>query len=433
MSALAQAIDSKLIEFETTTLKNGLLVVVVPNHRAPVVYHTIFYKVGSADSPFEKTGIAHFVEHLMYKGSKKFPGDSYKKIINRLGGIQNASTTWDRTSFYVTIAKEFLPKVMELEADRMTTLAFTNEDFAKEKTVVLQERQQRTDAVPEGRLVEAANAAFYWQHPYGKPVIGFKKHIEQYSKQDVLNFHQQWYAPNNAIVVIAGDVTLAEITPLLQQYYAPIKAKQLPIRQRAEEPEHGNTTAKIELKDPQLKGVFFERRYQAPNHRTGSMQKELALTILANILGDETNGRLRKALVEQQKTAHFAYAYYLGYLLDPYGFIITANPVNTIDLLLLEAAIDAEIKRLIANGITAEELAEAKKELLLQYRYHHDSLHEIADNIGESLAHGYTVEEVKTWMLAVAKISLAEINNVAKEVLDKPAAVVFYSYPIIHN
>ena len=427
------AANNKLIDFDTITLNNGLLVIVVPNHRAPVVYHSIFYKIGSADSPHDKTGIAHFVEHLMYKGTKKFPKDTYKITINKLGGIQNATTTWDRTAFFVTIAKEYLPQIMELEADRMTNLAFSEEDFNKEKTVVLQERRQRTDAMPEGRLMEAANASFFWHHPYGKPIIGFKKHIEQYTQQDVLHFHEQWYAPNNAILVIAGDITVAEVTPLLKKYYEPIKKKNLPVRQRSEEPDHGNTTAKVEIRDPQLKNMFFERIYQAPNHRTSTIQQNAALTLLANILGDETNGRLHKAFVEQQKTAHAAYANYIGELLDPHSFTITAVPVNVIDFVPLEAAIEAEVKRLVANGITAKELAIAKKEHLLQYRYHHDSLRDIADSIGESIAQGYSIEEVKNWMSTVEKISIAEINTIAKEILGKPAAVVSYSYPIIHN
>jgi zinc protease len=425
--------NTKFLDFDTITLNNGLLVIVVPNHRAPVVYHAIFYKVGSADSPRDKTGLAHFLEHLMFKGSKKFPGNTYKKIINKLGGEQNADTTWDRTVYHVTIAKEYLPQVMELEADRMTNLNFSDEDFNKEKTVVLQERRQRTDALPEGRLMEAANASFFWQHPYGKPIIGFKNHIEQYTKQDALNFYTQWYAPNNAILVIAGDITLEEITPLLKKHYEPIKKKTLPIRQRLEEPNHGNTTAKIEIRDPQLKRVFFERIYQAPNHRSSNVQKEAALSLLAFILGDETNGRLHKALVEQQKIAISVSADYIGYFLDPYSFIITAFPVNVIDCIALEAAIEAEVKRLVTTGITAKELAVVKKEQLLLYRYNHDSLHSIADYIGETIAHNYTIEELKNLMLTIEKISIAEVNNAAKEVLDKPALVTSYSYPIITN
>ena len=429
------ATNKQTLNFESLTLKNGLQVIIVPNHRAPVVYHSIWYKVGSADSPYNKTGIAHFVEHLMFKGTKKFPKDTYKKTINKLGGNQNAGTHWDKTVYFVTIAKEYLPKIMELEADRMTNLNFSDEDFKKEKNVVLQERRQTTgDALPEGRLMEAANANLFWHHPYGKPVIGFKDHIEQYTKKDVLDFHNKWYAPNNAVLVIAGDITSADVKPLLKKYYEPIKRKRgLPLRERAKEPDHSNTTAKAEIRDPQLKNMFFERIYQAPNHRTSTVQKEAALMLLSKILGDDANGRLHKSLVEQQKTAHSAYANYTGYLLDPYGFSIMAEPVNAIDFTSLEAAVEAEIQRLIANGITEEELNIAKKEYLLQYRYGHDSLHAIAEDIGENLAYGYSIQEIRDWLTIVEKTTVEEINNAAKEIFEKPASVVAYSYPIIHN
>jgi zinc protease len=433
LSTSILAAEQKLLDFETLTLDNGLQVIIVPNHRAPVVFHSLWYKVGSGDSPSDKTGIAHFVEHLMYKGTNKFPKDAYKQTINKLGGEQNASTTWDRTVFFVTLAKEYLTKVMELEADRMTNLAFPAEEFEKERLVVLQERNQRTEAIPEGRLGEATNASVFWQHPYGKPIIGFKKHIEQYTIPDVKEFYTKWYAPNNAILVIAGDITLAEIKPLINKYYAPIKKKVLPIRQRLEEPDHSNATAKVEIRDTQLKSMFFERFYKAPNHRTSNVQKESALILLADILGNETNGRLHKALVEQQKTAHSAAASYLGYLLDPYSFIITATPVNAIDFVSLEAAVEAEVQRLIANGVTDQELALAKKEYLLQFRYNHDSLSAIAEFIGENMAHGYSLAEIQNTMAIIEKVTPAEVNSAAKEILGTPATVVSYAYPIIQN
>ena len=427
------ATSKTLSNIETMTLSNGLIVVVVPNHRAPVVHHSLWYKVGSADSPYDQTGIAHFVEHLMYKGTQKFPADSYKKTINKLGGVQNANTTWDRTAYYVTIAKEYLAQIMELEADRMNNLTFPAEDLEKERLVVLQERNQRTEAMPEGRLMEATNATFFWHHPYGKPIIGFQKHIEQYTRENVVNFYNQWYAPNNAILVIAGDITLAEIKPLVKKYYEPISQKIIPAKIRSEEPPHSNTTAKVEIRDTQLKSMFFEKIYQAPNHRTAGTEKEIALTLLAQILGDETNGRLQKALVEQQKTAHSVTANYTGYMLDPYNFTIFAVPVNAFDFISLEAAIEAEIQRLIANGITDQELAFAKQEHLLQYRYQLDSIDNIANYVGENMAHGYNLEEITNFTPTVEKISAAEINQLAKDVLGKPASVISCSYPIIQN
>ena len=425
--------SSKTLEFETSTLENGLQVIVVPNHRAPVVFHSIWYKVGSADSPYEKTGLAHFLEHLMFKGSKKFPGNTYKQTISRLGGEQNATTSWDRTNYFVTIAKEFLPTVIELEADRMTNLQFTKEDYEKERTVVAQERRQCIDSCPTARLMHAANASFFWHHPYGKPVIGFKQHIEQYTIEDVLNFYKTWYAPNNAVLILAGDVTLKEVLPLIKKHYGHIAKKPIPKRNRQEEPPHFKTVTKVELRDPQLDSMFFQKHYQAPNHRTGSINKEAAIDLLSSILGDNTNGRLYKALVEEQKIAHNATASYVGYFLDPFFFAITATPVNAIDFILLEAAVDAEVKRLLANGVTEKELSAAQKEYSLSYRYNIDSIHDVASIIGEGIVHGYTVDEIKNWLPIMEKVTCKEVNEAAKEVLENPASVVSYAYPITEN
>lgn len=418
--------------YQRFVLPNGLEVLIIPNQRAPVVYHALWYKVGSADSPVQKSGLAHFLEHLMFKGSQKFPKDTYKRTVNDLGGSQNANTHWDRTCYYVTIAKEYLPIIMEMEADRMKNLVLTPDNIEKEKGVVLQERRSMRDAEPAALLAEAANASFFWEHPYGKPVIGFEEDIKNYQLEDVKTFYNTWYRPNNAILVIAGDITLEEAKPLVRKYYGKIPAplthpgNKTYERQRAKEPKHREVTAKVELRSPQL-SASFERLYRAPNHNTTDIQKEAALTLLADILGDGTYGRLPKNLVETQKIAHFVSAKYTGYLQDPYSFTLSGAPLNSADLNQLELSVESEIRRLISDGVTETELAKAKEQWQFASRYRLDSLNGLADYLGENLALGYTVEQLEDWLEALKNVTKEEVQTAAKEIFENGPEVTAYS------
>lgn len=421
----SMAMTKEKFNYQRFELANGLSVLIIPNQRAPVVYHALWYKVGSADSPSGKSGLAHFLEHLMFKGSQKFPKDTYKRTINDLGGSQNANTSWDRTCYYVTIAKEYLPIIMEMEADRMQNLVFIPEVIEKEKGVVLQERRSTIESEPGALLGEAANASFFWEHPYGKPIIGFEEDIQNYQLIDAQSFYNTWYRPNNAILVIAGDITLEEAKPLIEKYYGKIPSGPIPPRQRPIEPKHREATAKIEMRSPQL-GASFERIYRAPNYRTAHVQKEAELTLLADILGDTTFGRLPKSLVENQKIAHFVSAKYTGYQ-DPYSFTVSAAPLNYSDLQQLESSVEAEIRRLMADGVTDSELSKAKEQWQFSSRYRLDSLHGLADYLGENLSLGYTLEELENWLEALQKVTAKEIQAAAREIFEKGPEVTAYS------
>lgn len=430
-TAQASAQSKNLPDYQTFTLENGLQVVIIPNTRAPVVYHSIWYKVGSADSPSNKTGLAHFLEHLMFKGTKKFPQDTYKRRINDLGGEQNANTGWDRTAYFVTIAKEHLPIVIEMEADRMHNLDLTDDIVAKERDVVLQERRSTIDSKPEAILFEAANASFFWQHPYGKPVIGFEEHIQTYNKDDAISFYQKWYAPNNAVLVIAGDVKTEEIKPLIQKYYGALKPQtDLQPRKRALEPTHREATAHLQVRDPRVSGVFIQKIYRAPNFRTTSPHFEAVLTLLQDILGDSTDGRLSQSLVENQKLAHFVSANYIGYFYDPYCFTIAAAPINTADLQLLEGSIENETRRLINEGLSSKELDIAKEQWVYAALYRQNSLAGMANFFGENLSVGYGLKDLENWLPNVQKVTELEIKKAAKEILGVPPDVTLTAYPV---
>ncbi len=428
-------VSAKQFPIEALKLSNGMEVVLIPNNRAPVVYHGLWYKAGSADSPHHKTGLAHFVEHLMFKGTVKYPSDTFKLIINNLGGSQDANTSWDRTAYSTTIAKEYLAKIMELESDRMTNLAFNHDDFAKELQVILQERRQEIESKPTRLLSEAANAAFFWQHPYGRPVIGFRNHMENYTYQDAKLFYQTWYNPNNAILVIAGDISKDTIMPLINKYYGTIAHKNLPDRSalREIEPNHNNCTTKVELRDTKLQQPFWASIYTAPNHNTAGVQTEAALDLLQFILGEESLGRLRKVLVDNQKIAFSASATYSGGMIDPYSFSIVVSPVNVIDTAKTEYLVNSEINNLLTNGINNAEFETAKQQYINYFRFNHDSIISIAQLVGENLAHGYTINEIKNILTILQSVSVQQVNDAAKLVFSKPAKVVSYAYPIIEN
>ena len=428
-------IYAKQFNIEHFKLSNGLEVVLIPNNRTSVVYHGLWYKAGSADSPYNKTGLAHFVEHLMFKGTLKHPGDSFKLIINNLGGSQDANTTWDRTAYSIIIAKEYLEKIMELESDRMTNLAFNHDDVTKELQVILQERRQEIESKPSRLLSEATNAAFFWQHPYGRPVIGFRNHMESYTFKDAKLFYQSWYTPNNAILVIAGDIAKDKVITLINKYYGTISGKSLPDRTalREIEPTHNNCTVKVELRDTKLQQPYWQSAYTAPNHNTSGVETEAALDLLQFILGEESLGRLRKILVDNQKIAFSATASYSGSMIDPYSFSILVSPINIIDTDKTQYLVNAEINNLVANGISTQEFETAKQQYINYFRFDHDSIMSIARLFGENLAHGYTVNEIKNILTILNSVSVQQVNEAAILVFSNPPKVISYAYPIIEN
>lgn len=418
--------------YENYTLKNGLQVLILPNARAPVVYHALWYKVGSADSPAENAGIAHFLEHLMFKGTKKYPKDAYKTTLNRIGAYHGATTTWDRTVYYATASKEHLPLLMELEADRMQHLQFTDQDVETERQVVFQERYDRIISSPIARLGEAANASFFWQHPYGKPVLGFEEHIKGYTKEKAQEFYKSWYATNNAILVIAGDVNNDEVKKLIEKYYGSSQQKPIPKRERPQEPSHQGVSIKAELKDPNV-GIYIQRIYRAPNHRDLKPTEEAAITMLDYILGNPTYGRLPLVMMEQQKLVQGVWTNYTGYYVDPYSFTITVIPKNLQDIALTEAMVESELRRIKVQGITEEELENIKRLMRYEFIYHKDSLYGIADYYGENLALGYTLEFLDKWPEVLSKVSVDDIQKAATALFANQPDVTMYSYPIVEK
>ena len=334
---------------ETFTLDNGMQVVVVTNRRAPVVSHHVWYKVGSADSPLGKSGLAHFLEHLMFKGTANLEPGEFSRIVARNGGNENAFTGPDYTGYFQTIAKDRLELVMRMEADRMVNLVLDDDEVVRERSVVLEERSQRTDNDPGARLGEQLNATQFYHHPYRLPVIGWRHEMETYSREDALDFYRAWYAPNNAVLIVAGDIDAAELRPLAEKYYGAIPARPVPERDRVQEPPQ-DARREVVLSDPRVQQPYWLRSYLAPSFSAGASEHAYPLEVLSEILGGTSTSRLYRSLVIEQKLATSAGAYYRGTALDLTTFRVYATPRPGVSLDQLEAAVEAELDRLEARA-----------------------------------------------------------------------------------
>jgi zinc protease len=414
---------SKVTEFKLT---NGLDVVVIPDHRAPVVTHMIWYKVGSADETPGKSGLAHFLEHLMFKGTTKNPAGRFSQVVAEIGGQENAFTSSDYTGYYQRVPAEKLKTVMEFEADRMTGLVLSDAVVLPERDVILEERNQRIDNNPGAKLGEQMDAALFLNHPYGRPVIGWRHEMEQLSRGDALAFYQRFYAPNNAVLVVAGDVTAAEVKTLAEATYGKVSPMpKLAPRTRPQEPPP-IAVRWLTVSDPRVEQPSVRRSYLVPSSNTGKPGESEALEVLAHILGTGSNSRLYDALVVKKRVAVSAGAWYSGNALDMGKFGVYGVPEPTETLPQLEAEIDTVIAEVAGNGVTPEELARAKTRLVADAIYAQDSQAAMARWYGASLTTGSTVADVLAWPDRIKAVTAEQVKDAAKHWLRKERSVTGY-------
>jgi zinc protease len=407
---------------ETATLANGLQVIVIPDHRVPVITHMIWYKVGAADDPPGKSGIAHFLEHLMFKGTETVPPGEFSKIVARNGGRDNAFTGQDYTAYFQSVAADKLELVMRLEADRMRNLTLTAAEVDPERDVVLEERRSRTDNEPSAILSEQLDAAQFLAHPYGIPVIGWEHEIRGLNTADAIAFYRRFYVPNNAILVVAGDVTMATVRPLAEKYFGAVPSGNPPPRLRPQEPPQ-RAARRLEMRDPRVRQPNWRRSYLAPSRMSGETQHSLPLRMLAEILGGGSTSRLYRALVVEQKIAAGAGAYYRGFSIDQDRFWVSGTPVPGSDVAALEAAADAVIDEMMRDGVTEDELNRTKAGMLAAAVYARDSLSSAARLFGSALTIGLTVDEVESWPERVEAVTVEQVNAAARYVFDKDRSV----------
>ena len=401
---------------ETFILKNGLQVVVAPNHRSAAVTQMLWYKVGSADDPSGRSGLAHFLEHLMFKGTKAFPPGAFSALVARQGGRDNAFTAADYTAFYETVAPDRLALAMRLEADRMTGLELDDKVVLPERKVVLEERRMRVDNKPAAVLDEELSARLYLHEPYRNPNIGWGGEVRRLGTDDALAFYRRWYMPNNAILVVGGDVEPGPVKELAERWFGPIPAGALPGRERAAEPPH-HAAVRVMMKSARVAMPSWERLYLAPSYRMGDTSEAYPLQVLAEILGGGVKSRLYKTLVLDKKLALSTGADYEPGARDLTTFELYATPKEGVAVADLEAAIDGVLRDLVSAGVAPAEVKAAQGRMLAASIYEQDSLTGPAETIGAGLAIGRTLADVEAWPDRIAKVTAAEVEAAARAVL----------------
>ncbi len=419
----AQAEDFKV---RTATLDNGLVIAVVEDHRAPVVTQMLYYKAGSADEQIGKSGVAHFLEHMMFQGTSTTPGAQFRSTIARFGGRENAFTSSDVTAYHQTVGKEALELVLRLEADRMHNLTITQKEFDSEKEVIKEERRNRYENEPPGQFGEQMQAAQFLSHPYGQPTIGWMHEIDATTREDALAWYKKWYVPNNAILVIAGDTTLEEVVPLARKYYGVIPRGADPQRFRPKEPPQ-LAERRVLLYDARVRQATFSRTYLAPSV-TARDGVAPALSVLSAILSGGT-GRLYQALVVDQRVAAGAGAAYSGGTLDATTFGVWAAPPRGGDIVALERAVDAELEKLLRDGVTEEEVTRAKVNVTSGLVFARDNVMGLARRVGNGLSIGQSIEEITNWSQVIESITVAQVNAAAKQALDRRRSVTGIMQP----
>ena len=426
-TARASSVSTKVSEFK---LDNGLQVVVVPDHRAPVVTHYVWYRVGAADEPPGTSGIAHFLEHLMFKSTDKIASGDFSKIVSRLGGQDNAFTTNDMTGYFQRISKDRLKTMMEMEADRMVNLKLTEKEVTTERAVIIEERRSRTENNPSSILAEQMSAALYQNHPYRIPIIGWMHEMEKLSREDALNFYKRHYAPNNAIVVVAGDVTVEEVKALAEATYGKVPANPaIKPRVRPQEPVQ-RAGRRVDLKDPRAGNSSVRRYYLAPAYGTAQPGEAEALHLLLKIAGQGATSRLYQKLVAEAKIASSAGGWYSGSGLDSGSIGLYAVAAPDVGLDKVEAAMDGVLNELRAKPVTPDELERAKKAYIADFIYEADSQSALARRYGEGLIIGQTIEQINNWPAAIAKVTAEDVQRVAAKFLDIRSSVTGTLVPL---
>ena len=424
-AVLAAVSPAFALDIDVTSFKldNGMQVVVIPDHRAPVVTHMVWYKAGAADEAQGKAGIAHLLEHLMFKGTPKYPDGAFSRIVRANGGNENAFTTQDYTAYFQKVMKDRLPLVMELEADRMQNLELTDETVLPERSVVLEERRERTENEPSGLLNEQMDAAMFTAHPYGKPIIGWMPQVSKLTRQDAMDFYAAHYEPENAVLIVAGDVTPEEVKTLAERYYGPLKNKRpTPERVRAEEPPP-NAERRITMSDPRVSSPGWQRQYLTPPARSLPQREELAMSLLAEIVGGSNQSRFYKTLNIDKKLAAYSGAWFDADQLDYGNFGVYASPNPGVTVEQVEKEVDAILADVAAHGVTQEELDRSRNNMIASAVYLLDSQDKLARLFGVSLATGQTIDDVLNWDKDLATVTVEDVNKAARTVLNRRASV----------
>lgn len=418
---VASPVSAKVYNAESMTLPNGMQVVVIPNHRAPVVSHMVWYKVGAADEPQGDgvSGAAHFLEHLMFKGSRAIAPGDFSKIIRSWGGEDNAFTSWDYTAYFQSVAKDKLPNVMALEADRMINLALPPQEIESERQVIIEERRMRTDNDPQALFSEQMRAMLFASTNYAVPIIGWHDEMPKLNRDHVLHYYKTWYTPKNAILVISGDVTLRDVQPLAEKYYGIIPSHDVPPHVRPVTPDFPSPVT-LRFESDKLRQPVFLKAWRAPSYIM-NRKEALALDVLMETLSGGSSTELYQSLVVREKIATDISLSFEGEARGEGSIWLSAVPAPHVTLEKLQQAIDRKLGQLAASGLSAEAFRKAKIRMIDSENYARDSVMGPAMVVGQSLAYGLTLDDIETRPEQIDAVTLEEANAVLKKYLN-PAA-----------
>jgi zinc protease len=409
----------KASQFE---LSNGMKVLVIEDHRSPVVTHMLWFGVGGIDDPPGLSGAAHLFEHLMFKGTKNVPPGELSKTVARNGGQDNAFTSHDYTAYFQRIAKDRLPLMMELEADRMVNLDLSEMNVLTERDVVLEERRLRVESDPQSLATEQMEAALHTTSPYGRPVIGWMAEISTMTRQQAIDFYKSHYAPNNATLIVAGDVTPDEVRRLAQEKYGKLERRTLAPRSNVP-PVPRLSEARLDFAIAGTKLPQLIRYYRAPSYVNSPKGTGEAMDMLAAILGGGQTSRLYQSLVVDKKLASNAGAFYSGYSRGPASFGVYATPRDGVSFDTLETAMDQIIRSMTTAPPEAGEFERAKTRLVAEYTYQQDNQFQLANDYGQALSVGLTIADVEDWPNRIRAVTPADVRRVAQTHLSKEESV----------
>jgi zinc protease len=397
-----------------TTLKNGLRVIVKEDRRAPTAVQMVWYRIGSMDEVDGTSGVAHVLEHMMFKGTPNVGPGEFNRRVAAAGGRDNAFTSRDYTAYFQQVPKEKLPEMMQLEADRMRHLNVEEKEFAQEIKVVMEERRMRTDDNPQSRLFEQANAVAFQAHPYRRPIIGWMSDLEAMTAADAKAWYDTWYVPNNAYVVISGDVDHKEVFALAEKYYGPLEGRPLPARKPQDEPQQDGTR-RVTVKAPAELPVLL-MAYKAPALRDVERDRDpYALEMLGAVLDGHDAARFNKKLVREDKVALSVDYGYDGTARGPGMVIISGTPSEGRSAADLEAAIRAEIARVQQDGVSEPELRRARAQLVAAQVFKLDSMFGQAMEIGQAESSGLSYRQLDRMLEKLQQVTAADVQAVARK------------------
>ncbi|MGH7886469.1 MAG: M16 family metallopeptidase [Candidatus Binatia bacterium] len=399
-------------------LDNGLKVLLLEDHKSPSVTFQVWYRVGSRNEKDGKSGLAHFLEHFLFKGTPTTAPEEYSRIIAKNGGRSNAFTSTDMTVYFATMSRDKIHLQLELEADRMANALLGETYFEPEKKVIQEERRLRTDDNPASALGEVANAVAYTVHPYRRPVVGWMEDIQNLTRQDLVDFYKLHYAPNNAFVVVTGDFSTAELLPKIKAAYEKIPRGAEPPKVKVTEPEQRGERRVTLKKEAELPVITMY--YHAPNHTNPD---SFALDLLSVVLAGGRSSRLHHELVYKKRLAHGIDADYSSVSIDPTGFAISAQLLPGKDAAELEREIDRELEKVKIDPVSDKELQKAKNQIEAAFVFAQDSIFGQAMKIGYyEIAGGW--RQMNEYLDGIRKVTREDLRRVAKKYLDRDRRTV---------